>query len=112
MRLPPAPPSETKLPEPQVDERQAAEREIRKFYRDKLADLQTPAKKAALANELSRVGLGTKDDPAHRFVLLSMACSLWAEAGDMDQPLAMVDRIGGWYDVDVLAMKADVLSSV
>ena len=102
-----------KLPVPSAEEIQSAKNQILEIYRDELNQAATPQEKGVLARRL-RAGLTNtqQDGPAVSYVLLEMASSLATEAGEMDQAFDSIDQLAMWFKVNVVSLKAEVLTKI
>ena len=110
MLIPPG--KSEKLPAPTRDEREEAEKGIRGIFQKEFAAARTADGKLALAATLAAQAEKTRDDPIARFVLMELACSAAADAGQSKETLKIVDRMHESYAIDPLAVKAYYLGKV
>ena len=101
-----------RLPVPNDEARQAAERQVRDVFRKEFAAAKTSEQKLALAKRLSGQAVDSSESPAVRFGLLWLARGLAADAAGVSETMEAVDRIGQYYEVDVPAMKAGALDEM
>src|SRR5262249_32337581 len=85
---------------------------IRDVYKEDYAKAKTVAQKVDLAQKLLRDGVHTTNNPSGKFVMLRVARDVASQAGDMTTALKAVSEIDRSYQIDVLEMKAGVLSKV
>jgi hypothetical protein len=104
--------TDARLAIPSDAERQQAEREIRDVFTDSLAAAKKPEEKLTLSQELVQQGLDTNNSPAVRFAAFHLARSLVADAGSLDQALALIDTTGKHFALPVAAEKAALLTTV
>jgi len=102
----------SKLAVPDSARQQAAELRIRRVLGKELDAANTPDDHSALATKLLQLGRDTAGDPATRFVLFRLAYQRAGRAGELSKALGIIDTIGQHYDVDVLEMKAEVLTEL
>jgi formylglycine-generating enzyme required for sulfatase activity len=89
-----------------------AQRVVAEFYRDDYANAKTAADKSALAKRILQTGRETKDDPAVRSALLSVARDTAALAGDAATGFAAIEELAKHQQVDSYDMKATLLATV
>ncbi len=106
---PPPGPKRLAVPDPAARER--IKKDIREIFEDEFAAATTPAKKAALAKTLYSQSRASSDDPDSRFVLLSEACDLSAQAGDVSGAMQIVDTMQEHYGIKPLSVKIFVLKT-
>ena len=90
---------------------QAALKVVREIFREEYAK-KTPSDRVALAKILLKQAAETKDDPASRFVLMTEARDLAAEAGAADTSMRAVDEMAREFKIDVRAVRASALTLV
>ena len=91
-------------------QQQAAEAKIRDIFKAEFADAAKSANgKLALATKLSEQAEKTADDPTARFVLWRLASTEAAAGGAAAAALAIVDKMQAKYELDLPAVKADLL---
>ncbi len=83
---------------------------VKEVYGDEYSKAKTSAEKQALAKRLLEKGTETEDNPANRFVLLRLARDIATQAGDGLTAFATIDAMAETFQIDVLAMKAGVLT--
>jgi len=105
---PPPPKPKPKYPEPDEKAKGPAVADMRKVFEEDYKD-RSPQARVALAKRLRERGVEIDDNPVTRFVMLQEAATLAVGAGDFEMALEIVDRLDQWYEVHVLAMKADAL---
>lgn len=69
-----------------------------------------PAERLALAAKLMQKALATTDDPTSRYVLLSEARDLAAQAGDVATALTVIGRLAESHTIDAPEMKLKVFT--
>jgi hypothetical protein len=104
--------AEDKLPVPEDDAQQQAVTLIANLYKAEYDAAKTPEQKSVLAKKMLQVGKDSKDDPTGRYVLFRLARDIVAGAGDVETAMAAVSETTSLYEVDALALKADVLAKV
>jgi len=109
----PAPPPEAprKQPVPDAAAQKEAEKSIREIYKAEFAK-KAPADVAILAQKLYQQGRQEQNDAKARFVLLSEARDLAAQAGDLETCLAATDELGRGFEVDGVALKSSALNKM
>lgn len=95
---------EKKAPIPPLAEREKA----RELIREAFGRPDTAKERAALAQTLIKAGLDDKN-PANRYVALRHAGELAVENADLAVASEAADRLGEFFDVDVLAIKASIV---
>jgi hypothetical protein len=81
-------------------------------YKAQIAAAHTQAEKTALATEFIRLAGESKDKTAEQFALYSKAADVAAQAGDAVTALAAIDILCRRFEVDSLAMHADMLGKL
>lgn len=99
-----------KLPVPDDEAQKEAVSLIANLYKAEYDAAKTPEQKSALAKKMLQVGKDSKDDPTGRYVLFRLARDIAADAGDADTALAAVEETASLHELDILAVKADVLT--
>ena len=85
--------------------------EVKDIFRDEYAAATTPQARIALSKRL--VGEADKTSaPTERWVLLSEAMRLAAEAGDAETCFAAIDRATAQFAVDAASLKVEALSKL
>ena len=79
------------------------------MYKKQYEEAKTANQKAALAADLFKRGVESKD-PTERFVLLRVARDMAALAADVDIACRAVDEMARGHQIDVLAMKREALA--
>ncbi|MCH8045260.1 MAG: NPCBM/NEW2 domain-containing protein [Planctomycetes bacterium] len=95
---------EKKVPIPPRAEREKA----RELIREAFGRPDTAKERAELAQTLIKAGLDDKN-PANRYVALRHAGELAVENADLTVAIEAADRLGEFFDVDVLAIKASIV---
>ncbi|MCH8045262.1 MAG: NPCBM/NEW2 domain-containing protein [Planctomycetes bacterium] len=95
---------EKKAPIPPRAEREKA----RELIREAFGRPDTAKERAALAQTLIKAGLDDKN-PANRYVALRHAGELAVENADLAVASEAADRLGEFFDVDVLTIKASIV---
>ena len=103
---PPTPPA--KLAVPSTLEQQTVTAQIEEVY--KVSQAKTTAEKVKLAQELSELARKPTQNVAERFMLRRKAMELAADGGDLSLAFAIIETIGGEYQIDVLTVKDSVLT--
>ncbi len=104
-------PEPAKEPVPDVASQAKAEQLIKDLFKGEYAkrrrsDLQE------FAAKLFQEGVGTKEDPVARFVLLREARDLAVQGADPATAMRAIDELARWYAVDGLDMKASALEKL
>jgi len=99
-----------KLEVPDDAAQKEAEKTIRGIFKDDYAK-RAPADRLALAKNLLRQGVETKDDNAARYVLLRDSQDLAARGGDLDTAFRAVDEMCRVYATNPLILKNGVLAA-
>ncbi|MDP7268123.1 MAG: hypothetical protein QF408_08115, partial [Pirellulales bacterium] len=92
--------AESRHPIPSPAQQLAAQKLIDEVYIDPEADT------------LIRDAINTRDDPAATYMLLRMAGSLAAAAGDLKRAMYTADQLSNAYDVDGLEIKVEQLELI
>jgi len=94
----PAPP---KPPPPDAAAQKTALNLVDEIYKDDIAKAVTSAQHAELARKMLQTGIDTNDnDPAGKYVLLTKAKDLAAQANDLATALAAIDEMDKDYQID------------
>lgn len=104
--------SEKKMPVPAETSQAEALKVATEVYGDEWAKAKTLANKQALATKLLEKAKDTRDDPACQFVLLKLARDIATQAMDGAMAFRALDEMGELFQVEVVALKADVLRKV
>jgi hypothetical protein len=97
----PAPPAEKDL--------KAAEEAVKQKYRWLYGHAHVQSEQLVLARKLLADAPKVTDDDATRFVMLREARDLAAKAGDLRVAAAAVEQMAGFYKIDLLKMKVEML---
>src|SRR5436190_10373623 len=109
-QLDPGPGSqEKKLDVPDDAALKEAEKTIKGLFKDDYAK-RAPADRLALAKNLLKQGIDTKDDNAARYVLLRESQDLAARGGDIETAFRAVDEMCRIYSSNPLVLKNGVLA--
>ena len=101
-----------KIPPPDEAARKKAERTVRDRYLNHVLDLESNQEKIALAERMvSETEHNTFFSPATQLVAMEEAAKLDREAGQIGKAIDILDKISDSYDIDVAAMKADMVQS-
>ena len=101
-----------KLSPPGSAERKAAEKKIRGVFQQDLAGARTPERRLELTERILEAGVDTTDNSAIRYTLLELAAECATTIGNLRIAVRAIDEIDKGFDVDPLAMKADVLAQL
>jgi WD40 repeat protein len=109
----PAPPSAPSMntepvPEPDANELEAADSEIKELFKDDYAK-KKPADQLALADRLFQRGMKATTKPAERYVCLREARDLATSAFDLQMALRAIDEMAKVFTIEALEMKIEVL---
>jgi hypothetical protein len=91
---------------------QQAKKRVREVYGQEVAAAKAAKDKLAICDKMIKQGNAEKNDAAIRCALYLTARDLAAELLNPDQSFAAVDAIAASFDVDPLAMKADLLDEM
>ena len=94
-----------RLPLPTGSARQAAQKTLHEIYGVKIAVAKTGPEKIALADQIWRQALTTKNDAALRYVLMFAAYQLTGESGRLQSAMDRADTIGGCFETDAWDLK-------
>ncbi len=100
---------ELKHPVPDAQTQEETLKNVRDIFHAEWLNAKTDHDKLHLAERLVKEAERLTDDPNAAFVLLRIARDVAARVGAMETALRAVERLGQRYEVDVLAMKAEVL---
>src|SRR5262245_30713270 len=100
-----APPA--RLPVPGEAEQKESADLIADLYKKDYAAAKTPEQVVALAKKLVAEGVGTKDDPAAKYVLLRTSRDLAAQHGELPLAFEAIDQLAATFEVDPLAQKSE-----
>ncbi len=101
---------ETKPEPPAKKDLSKAERQVREWFGDELAQAKLPDQKKTLAQSLQHRALATQNDPAARFVLLTMASEAAVEGGQAAAAMEALDELAKWFKVDANNLKLEALT--
>jgi formylglycine-generating enzyme required for sulfatase activity/tRNA A-37 threonylcarbamoyl transferase component Bud32 len=101
-------PAAVRRPVPDAAAQKTALAVIKQIFEADYAAAKTAEGKTTLARKLLAQADKTTDDPAARFVLLAEARDLAAETADTEMLDQAVDALGADYQVNALAMQADI----
>jgi WD40 repeat protein len=101
-----------RLPVPAKKELAKAEELVRDIFKEEIDKAKDPESRTKLATYLIQQGDESSEDAAARFVLYREAGSLAILAGNPPLILAAMDKLGKYYDVPTLDLKAAALSDV
>jgi hypothetical protein len=105
--LPPTGPK--KIPAPDEAAIKAAHQKLHDRYQWEMANSNSDAEKLQFAARLVRDADNVHDDSTTRLVMLQEAVKLAREAGDTGKANEILDTIGQSYDINVLAIKVDMV---
>src|SRR5687767_7458432 len=106
-----APVQDGRTPPPDAAAQKNAEKLVRDVFKDDYAR-KDPASRRGLAAKLLKQAGETKDDAVARFVLLSEARDIAADAGDVRTALAAAQEQARLYAVEAAAAKRAALDRV
>jgi len=86
-----------KVPVPGAAKQKEAEKTIKDLYKDEFAKT-TPKDKTALAAKLEKQADESANDPPARYVLLTQAAALAAQAGDLPRLSAIFEKLAASFD--------------
>ena len=98
-----------RAPVPSADAQNKVLALIRDVFKKEYKQAKTPDRKVALAAELFKRGVESKD-PTERFVLLRVARDMAALAGEANTACRAIDEMARRYQVDPSAMKREALA--
>ena len=101
-----------KLPVPDESALKGARKLLDETYREKLIKRSPLAEKQSLARELLEQAAKSGKDAASQYVLLQAAVDAATQAADGSLAFEATDRTGEAFEVDVLALKEDVLTKL
>jgi hypothetical protein len=108
---PTAPATATRRPIPTKAEQSTVRAVLKEAYAEQLVDRSIPARR-----KLTKTLLGQADksanNPVDRFVLLAAAVDAGIEAANLPLAFQAGDQMAAIFDVDVLALKADVATKL
>src|SRR6185295_17190724 len=85
-----------RIPIPSAADRKASEKIIEEIYADEVAKLTPETRPALIEHMLAQVA-DTKDDPAGRYTLISLAAGHAAQGGDLDTFLTLRDKLAAEF---------------
>jgi WD40 repeat protein len=97
-----------KLPVPEADKQDEAEKTIKNLYKDDYAK-KSNADRVAFAGKLMDIARDTPDKPVERFVLLREARELASQAADVKLAIKAIDELAVSYAIDSVEMKVAIL---
>jgi len=100
---------EKKLDIPDDASVKEAEKSIKSLFKDDYAK-RAPADRQALAKNLLKQGVDTKDNPAARYVLFREAQDIAAKVGDIETAFKAIDEMSRTYVTNPITLKNGVLS--
>ena len=95
-------------PVPPAADVKKAEKVIHDFFRTEY-QAKDPAARSALAEKLIKEAGATRSDAITVYVLLSEACDLAAEAGNVSTAFEAIDKMSARFDVKAADLKAEAL---
>ncbi len=101
--------SSKKAPVPSAEAQSKTLDLVREVFRKEYEEAKTAAQKEALAEDLMKRGVESKD-ATERFVLLRVARDLAAMVGEADLACRAIDEMGRGYEIDSAAMKREALA--
>jgi serine/threonine protein kinase len=107
---PPSEPPPAAVPEEAA--RQRASKQLQDAYQDELAGAATASQRVSLAKKMLGQCQTIANDPAGRFVLLEMSCTLARKANDPATALEAVDLMAQYFAVDAWAKKTQLLGEM
>jgi hypothetical protein len=96
-------------PAPQGAKLKEAEEAIKKEYRRLYSRADVQSYQKELAAKLMAAAGNEADDEVKRFVMFREARDLAATAGDLRMATAAIEKMAGFYEVDLLKMKIEML---
>ncbi|HLX60059.1 MAG TPA: hypothetical protein VKX17_02135 [Planctomycetota bacterium] len=106
---PPVDPAK-KVALPAAAKQKEAEKTIKDLYKDEFAKT-APKDKAALAAKLEKQADESASDPAARYVLLTQAAGLAAQAGELERLTGILDKLAAGFESDFKDFKKAQLSA-
>lgn len=92
-----------KTPAPTAAQQKESDKVIRELFKSELSKT-APADKLAAARKFVKQAEETKDDSSARFVLLSIAANLAAQAEALDEMMAIIDNLESKFEGDYDAL--------
>jgi len=99
-----------KVAMPAAAKQKESEKTIKDLYKEEFAKT-TPKDKAALAAKLDKQADESANDPAARYVLLTQAAALAAQAGELERLTAILDKLAAGFESDFKDFKKTQLSA-
>src|SRR5579862_9340569 len=99
-----------KIALPPAAKQKEAEKTIKDLYKEEFAK-SAPKDKAALATKLEREADESANDPPARYVLLTQAATLAAQAGELDRLAGILDKLSAAFESDFKDFKKAQLSA-
>ena len=99
-----------KLPVPDAASLATAELQVREIFKGEFAGARNKDGKVALAKKMYSAAEEAKDDPAARYFMYRVACDTAVELGDPESFFWAIGRMDHFYQVDAMAMKAELLA--
>ncbi|NUQ65986.1 MAG: hypothetical protein HUU20_26290 [Pirellulales bacterium] len=100
-----------RLPVPDAADQEKARKLLEELFGREKAAAESPVQKLALVQKLVDQADKSDDDAAARFMVLSMARELAAEASNPARAVEIAEKIGDRYEVDLLEMKLECLEA-
>jgi hypothetical protein len=100
-----------RLPIPERDKQVAVRKVMREVFAEQLADASPAARRKLADNLLAQAGKAA-DAPVDRFVLLAAAVDAGLEGGSLPLAFKAADDLGGAFEVDPLAVKAEKVNKL
>jgi|GEM_PF-2533196 len=104
--------AQDKLPIPETAAQEQAAALINELFKADFEAAKTTEQKRALAQSILQIAKDSKDDPAGRYMLFSVARDIAAGAGDAETALAAIEAAAKLYEVNAIAIKTDALAAV
>jgi hypothetical protein len=101
------PGADGRYPVPGANAQNQARSEVKQLFEADYAAATNPAGKMALAAKLLQRAEQPSDTSKVRYILLSDAVKLAAEAGDFEAMSLALEKLGERYAVDTIALKAE-----
>src|SRR5581483_4300245 len=110
-KAPSAAPQDKKLDIPDEAALKEAEKTVKSLFKDDYAK-RAPADRIALAKNLLKQGMDTKDDNAARYILFRESQDLAARNGDIETAYKAIDEMTRIYATNSLSLRSAALALV
>ncbi|MGC4004721.1 MAG: hypothetical protein QM811_17030 [Pirellulales bacterium] len=104
------PAKSARVPAPKPEQVAAVKKQVLELFDTQIANAKKPIDKILLGHSMAKTADETADDPAARYVLMTLSRDMLMDAGTLDQALNTAERIVEIYDVERDAERLKILA--